>query len=93
MRSKLVEFTLYQNSIKVKNKIFNEFTIYKLFFEVEKFKKVLFNKVEMEAFDQVKLDFSSLFLETPIRTKKKDLIEQLNKKQEKISQALANLLT
>ena len=92
IRSKIVEYTIYKNSIKIKNKIFNEFTIYKLFFEVEKLKRLLFNRDQNEAFDQIKLDMNSLFIKKHQIQRRDDLIEKLGKNTENINVGLVKLL-
>ena len=49
------------NSKKVKKKILNEFTIYKMFFEIEKLKRILFEREELEVFHMIKIDMASIF--------------------------------
>jgi len=94
LKSKMLHLSVYQSSVKIKNKIFNEFTIYKLFFEVEKLKRLLFDKDQYEAFDLVKLDINSLFSSNKSGAKKTHLIEKLSQKEtdKKINNSLLKLL-
>ena len=39
------------NSQRMQKKIFNEFTFYKLYFEVEKIKMILFDRAQLRAFN------------------------------------------
>lgn len=51
----------FKNSHKLKKRVFNELTIYKMFFEIEKFKVILLDSIQREAFKYIKLDFKSIF--------------------------------
>ena len=51
----------FKNSHKFKKRVFNELTIYKMFFEIEKFKALFLDSIQREAFQNVKLDFKSIF--------------------------------
>ena len=51
----------FKNSHKLKKRVFNELTIYKMFFEIEKLKAIFLDSIQLEAFKNVKLDFKSIF--------------------------------
>ena len=51
----------FKNSHKFKKRVFNELTIYRMFFEIEKFKALFLDSIQREAFQNVKLDFKSIF--------------------------------
>lgn len=51
----------FEKCYQLKKKIFNELTIYKLFFDIEKLKLILFNAEQREAFSQMKVDMKTIF--------------------------------
>ena len=59
-------------SSKIRNKIFNESTIFKLYFDLEKLKLIVLGNEKMHWFENMKLDFETLFKdEIIVKTKKK----------------------
>lgn len=58
MFHKKKEEDIYDKCDEVKKKILNEYTLFKLYFDVEKLKMTVFNSEEREAFDNLKIDFS-----------------------------------
>lgn len=58
---KLKALQNFKNTIKLKKKVFNELTIYKMFFDIEKLKTIFLDSDQQEAFQNIKLDFKSLF--------------------------------
>ena len=77
----------------IKKKIFNEFTIYKLYFEVEKLKLILLNQIQLKAFDLIKVNYSSIIDENrPNFSKYKEILNQMDSRNDKLSQKIAYLL-
>lgn len=72
-------------------KILNEKTLYKIFFEMEKLKLVLFNKNQMDAFNFFKLELSDINKVGNSKTMNLDLY-RLEKSKEKVDQALYKLI-
>ena len=50
-----------KNTLKLKKRVFNELTIYKMFFDIQKIKTIFLDPDQQEAFQNIKLDFKSLF--------------------------------
>lgn len=46
--------------MRLQKKIMNEFTIYKLYFEMQKLKNILLDENQRAAFEVIKLDYGSL---------------------------------
>ena len=93
-RTKMLNLEVFNNSVNIKNKIFNEFSIYKIYFELEKLKRILFSKEQSTAFTRIKLDINSLLQDEPSNAKlrNRDLIDKLKKDDEKISQRIGDML-
>ena len=56
-------FKNFEISQKIKQKVFNEYTFYKLYFEMEKFKMIFFTPLQAQAFNHIKINYSSMFEE------------------------------
>ena len=79
-------------SSNLNKNIFNEGTIYKMFFEIEKLKLVLFNEDQNMAFEKIKIEYSSLF-QKKRKIDLKSLYSKLIHKNDIISQNLAIILS
>lgn len=78
---------------KIKKKIFNENTIYRMFFDLQKLKKIVFEEEQMKAFDYLKVDLKTSF--SKMKLSKLEYInccESLANSNDKLSQKLAKLL-
>lgn len=78
---------------KIKMKIFNENTIYRMFFDLQKLKKILFEEEQTKAFDCLKVDFKTSF--SQLKLSKLEYIaccETLANSNDKLSLKLAKLL-
>lgn len=64
----------FEKCNRLKKKIFNELTIYKLFFDIEKLKIILFNAEQKEAFTQMKVDMKTIFEKKPKKTQQQSVV-------------------
>ena len=67
-------------------------TIYKLFFDVEKLKSVLFNFEQHAAFSKIKVDLNSVMEDRKYPQDSHSLSQSLEESDDKISQALKKML-
>lgn len=78
---------------KIKKKIFNENTIYRLFFDLQKLKKILFEDDQIKAFDWIKADLRTSF--SKLKLNKMEYLtcyESLAHSDDKLSRKLAKFL-
>lgn len=81
-----------KNTVKLKKKVFNELTIYKMFFDIEKLKTIFLDPEQQEAFQNIKLDFKSLFGPKIFDFNYEKTFSNLAKSENIIDQKLAMLL-
>jgi len=78
---------------KIKKKIFNEYTFYKLYFEMEKMKLIFFNEIQLQAFNLIKINYGSLFNEKNENLSDfKEVFYKIQGKTDDLSQKIAHLL-
>ena len=93
IKTRCKEYLFYRRKNKIKNKIFNELTIYKIYFDLEKLKRILLNSDQREAFERIKLSINLILNEKTDERKNMQLIETLIKEYDnKINMNLARLL-
>lgn len=81
------------NSQRMQKKIFNEFTFYKLYFEMEKLKMILFDETQLRAFNLIKINSNYLFCENKENYSScKEMFNQINEKNDELSKKMAIFL-
>lgn len=79
-------------SEKLKRRILNELTIYTMFFEIEKIKKIIFDPEQLKAFYNIKLDFGGLFEKNYSRGISDKILEEYGRSQDRLERRMAVLL-
>lgn len=80
-------------STKLTKKVFNELTLYKMYFDLEKIKRLLLNDEEILAFSNTKLEFTSLFQRTKVKESKlKEILKSFENSEETTKKHLAKML-
>lgn len=78
---------------KIRKKVFNENTIYRMFFDVQKLKKTIFDEDQMKAFDYIKVDLRTSFSKSKLnKMEYLTCYENLAHSDDKLSQKLAKFL-
>ena len=77
---------------QIKNKILNESSFYKLYFDIAKFKRVIFDDEQLEAFEKFRMDFKSDFQESKNKSDLNSLFLKFSVSTNPIDQNLAKFI-
>lgn len=84
-KEKYEVLTTFEKTEKIKNKVLNERSLYKCFFEIEKLKKIIFDEKQREIFKCCRLDLDSLCDKSNLPMTEKEMLMYLeNEKEGKI---------
>ena len=78
---------------QIKKKILNESSIYMLFLDIAKLKRVVFNDEQLEAFEKIRTDFKSIFQDSKNKYDLNTLFYKFNGSSNPLEQKLAHLIT
>lgn len=83
---------LLDQAEKIEKNIFNELTIYQLFFEVEKLKRLLLNNEQIKAFGFIKIKHTDLYKISSSSNNLKNILSGLKKFSDPISQKIVHII-
>lgn len=81
-KEKFDVLTTFEKTDRIKNKVLNERTLYKCFFEIEKLKKIIFDEKQREIFKCCRLDLDHIFDKSNLVMTEKEMIMYLENENE-----------